>query len=233
MQRAINILILFLISTLVLKLWLEGKLPYYIHPRYTLWAALAAAIVFVAVPLAYVFKRHIHVDEPSKNGKTLNKVIIATLVLAIVIPPMPLSSFTALERFDPAAPPTATISYLLSSPVNPSAQNLTIREWIILLERKDADISAYDGRTVDLVGFLYPNTDRQFYVMRFVVTCCTADATPVGIPVQYTWSPQFKSGDWVEVKGKLSVTHTGSESSVLVIPTSVTAVAQPAIPYIY
>ncbi len=224
---------MFLCSILILKLSWEGKLSYYIHPRYSLWATVAALVTFCVVPLVYIFKRHIHVEQPGRSGRILNRIIIVVLAAALCIPAMPLSSFTASERFDPAAPPTANISYMLGSPVNPNAANLTIREWIILLYRKGADLSAYQGRTVDLTGFLYPNTDRQFYVMRFVVTCCTADATPIGIPVQYTWSPEFKSGDWVEVQGKISVVQTGQEPSVLIVPTSVTAALQPLVPYIY
>jgi len=232
-MRRTTLIVLFLISVYILKLGAEGKLLYYIHPRYVLWALLAAGATLIVVPLAYRYRKSIHTDYPSPSASRVNVIIIVVILAAIFLPATPLQSFTALERFDPGAPAVANISYMLSSPVDPAAQNLTIREWIILLYRQNANLLSYQNRSVDVTGFIYADTDRQFYVMRFVVTCCTADATPVGIPVQYTWSQQFKAGDWVEVKGKISIINQQTSPEAVIVPDSVTAVAQPDIPYIY
>jgi len=47
---------------------------------------------------------------------------------------------------------------------------------------------------------------------RFVITCCAADAYPVGLPVKLTASCQvYPPNTWLEVEGKMITENLGGK----------------------
>ncbi len=130
-------LVMILISVYTLRLVYSGELSYYIHPRYTLWVIGAAVATLAAVALMFFYRKSIHDDI--EGGRKSIFFVIAVLLAALVLPAMPLQSLTASQRFQPGAPLGPSASYLLASPVDINAPDLTIREWIILLYKKGAD----------------------------------------------------------------------------------------------
>ncbi len=214
MRRLFNIdkttLILLLVSVYILLLAKGGGLVYYIHPRYVVWATAAAVVTGVFATLSWWYKSkkgsesHEHSHNNATQSKWQSNITLAVLALAIILPAVPLSSRTVSQRF--------TLD-------KPSQHNLSL-----LLNTKD--VSSLEGSVVTVEGFVYPATDSdQFYVTRFVVACCTADATPVGVLVVYPWHSVLKPNDWVRV--------TGTMHDVTIVPASVERIDQPAQPYLY
>lgn len=96
----------------------------------------------------------------------------------------------------------------------------------------------FEGREISVSGFLYRNNTSSeesspYAVSRFLVQCCTADATPFGILLDPQTQISLPADTWIEVRGKLHVVTYDGKTIIQIIPDSVTPVPQPATPYIY
>jgi hypothetical protein len=56
------------------------------------------------------------------------------------------------------------------------------------------------------VGQFVPDAryNNRYRLMRIKITCCAADATPVGITVMGSIDPKWQHGNWLEVVGPVS-----------------------------
>ncbi|WNS46215.1 TIGR03943 family putative permease subunit [Paenibacillus sp. MMS20-IR301] len=97
--------------------------------------------------------------------------------------------------------------------------------------------SQFAGKEILLSGFLYREPQGQgqtgYAVSRFLVQCCTADATPFGILLQPGTQISLPADTWIEVRGKLAVVLYQGVETLQVVPEAITAVPEPSTPYIY
>lgn len=237
----------------VATLWLAatGQLALYIHPRYVVFTVIVVAIGGVMLVLAFRWvpqagaadelDDHGHqVQQSSVRGRwmaaaSIVLIVVAALVL-LVLPPSTLSSLTATQR---AADTNSlvTSTELDVSLANVDTTNFSVKDWANLF-RQGAGLGYLAGKTATLSGFITPDThDPQhvFNVNRMVITCCAVDAQPVGVPVYAPdWQSQFQANQWVQVTGGfISGAGTASTAAILVSPTAMTAIAEPANPYVY
>ncbi|WP_150266860.1 TIGR03943 family putative permease subunit [Paenibacillus tepidiphilus] len=95
----------------------------------------------------------------------------------------------------------------------------------------------FAGRTVQVTGFLYRERGAggidMFAVSRFLVQCCTADATPVGIMLHPQTPISLPADTWIQVRGKLEVVAYGDGEIMGLVPETISTVPQPATPYVY
>ncbi|WP_187355416.1 TIGR03943 family putative permease subunit ['Paenibacillus yunnanensis' Narsing Rao et al. 2020] len=95
----------------------------------------------------------------------------------------------------------------------------------------------FAGKSVQVTGFLYrekgPGGLETFAVSRFLVQCCTADATPVGILLHPQTPISLPADTWIQVRGKLAVISYGSGDVIGLVPDEIRTVTQPAAPYVY
>ena len=69
---------------------------------------------------------------------------------------------------------------------------------------------------------------------RFVITCCAADAYPVGLPVKILTSRQeYKPDSWLEVKGTIGATTLLGKRQLIINACSLKKIPQPNNPYEY
>jgi uncharacterized repeat protein (TIGR03943 family) len=63
-----------------------------------------------------------------------------------------------------------------------------------------------NGRPVRLTGFVAGSSGRQFQLARFYITCCVADAVPVGVPVDTSGArgASYRKDDWLDVSATLA-----------------------------
>lgn len=96
---------------------------------------------------------------------------------------------------------------------------------------------SFEGKEIIVSGFLYPNETRglekTFAVSRFLVQCCTADATPFGIMMDSETQISLPADTWVEVRGKLHIVQYKGQEIMQISAESITPISQPPIPYIY
>ncbi|UQZ36023.1 TIGR03943 family protein [Paenibacillus sp. PK3_47] len=95
----------------------------------------------------------------------------------------------------------------------------------------------FEGKEIAVTGFLYREGTSagkaSYAVSRFLVQCCTADATPFGILLNPAAQISLPADTWIEVRGKLEiVTHEGREL-IGITPETLTPVPQPSTPYVY
>ncbi|WP_423919615.1 TIGR03943 family putative permease subunit [Frigoribacterium sp. 2-23] len=173
-------------------------------------------------------------------GYGVGTVVTVAIALAVVaLPPATLTSATAGQRDVNASTASlkgTSVSDATSASSAASAR-FSVLDWAGLL-RQTTDLSFYDGKTADIVGFVTPSDsdpDDVFYVSRFVITCCAVDAQPVGVPVYLeNWKNTVSADEWVEVKGGFATNRSrASTDPIALVPTSMEKVGQPSDPYLY
>ena len=96
---------------------------------------------------------------------------------------------------------------------------------------------AYTGQQVKVIGFVTPMPDwpqNVFMISRFVLTCCAADAYPVGLPVQLPASAPVPEADaWLEVSGTMTTASLGGKRQLVVGSATLTPIPTPRNPYEY
>jgi putative membrane protein len=230
------------VATIVLAA--TNQLVLYIHPRYIVFTVVMVAIALVLVVASIITSRPD--DEgapPSRLSQALGVAalgVAAVLAVAmVVLPPATLSAATADQRDINSSAIGASDTDLAEAASAPTAafEAFTVLDWASLL-RQTSDLAFYDGKPVNVVGFITADADdpeNVFYVSRFFVTCCAVDAQPAGVPVYYPgWSSTFDVDDWVQVTGEFVANPSSASTQPLAIdPTQVSPTEQPSEPYLF
>lgn len=95
----------------------------------------------------------------------------------------------------------------------------------------------FEGKEISVSGFLYRDDSETpknaFAIGRFLVQCCTADATPFGMLVDSGKLKSLPTDTWIEVRGKLQVVQYKGQEMMQIRAEAITPIAQPTTPYIY
>lgn len=230
---------------IIATLWLAvtGKLELYIHPRYvpfTVAMALIAASVSLAGFLTVPPEHDPHTEPDNGRHSRLRAAgslltVTAAVVGLLVLPPATLTSAAAKQR---DLNVSGTLSrYQTGKLVDGDPSTFNIRDWASLLRYSPGN-DYFTGKTASLIGFVTADKDDPaniFYVTRFVVTCCTVDAQPVGVPVRLPgWQKQYKPDSWVTVTGGFSPNPARDRSPhILLTSAQITPTPEPQRPYVY
>ncbi|WP_379153862.1 TIGR03943 family putative permease subunit [Paenibacillus sp. sgz5001063] len=95
----------------------------------------------------------------------------------------------------------------------------------------------FEGKSITVTGFLYQSdgegSKKAYAVSRFLVQCCTADATPLGILLDPLTQISLPADTWIEVRGKLHTSTYQGKEVIEITPDHITPVPQPFTPYVY
>lgn len=237
----------------VVSLWLgaEGRLGFYIHPRYNLFTIAMAAIAIVLLVIAVATKRaddhdHDHSHSEGRRGPRQRRLaraetvslgfVVAVVAAVLVLPPATLSSATADNRSSNAVEALGTPEGLDGEGGLEIYETLTVRDWASLLSQNQ-NPSYYRGKPVNTVGIVTASEGSPdvFLLTRFVVTCCAVDAQPVSIPVYMPgWQDEVSVDSWVRIEGGFQPSPSGvSGSPVVIVPLSITDEEVPDEPYLF
>jgi uncharacterized repeat protein (TIGR03943 family) len=231
---------------LLLKLWLTQELFLLIHPNY-MWLTIIAAIlllVFAGVEGMRVAKRRRYFSAAQHATILLpslgSSLLLAVAILGLLISPRPFASDMALQRGV-----NETLRDTRSNPesfrANRKPEDRTLIEWVRTLNVYP-EPDAYNGQTANVTGFVvHPETmaDNYFVVTRFVITCCAADAYPVGLPVKLDGLPEvsdranFKVDQWVQVEGQMVTEELEGQRQLVIASSKITPIDRPKKPYDY
>lgn len=216
------------IAVLLLVAWLRGTLAFYIHPRYTPLVLLCAVVLFLMAGVRMRALSH----NPDGARLTWSHALVALpLLVGVLVPARPLGAETLAGRGLDAAFTSRSIAPATQQIAGePDSWNLW--EWSMALAMQG---DALQGKPVDVVGFVFPDErlgGEAFYVVRYTVTCCAADAAAVALPVRWAEGTALPADTWVQVQGTLGTITRDGQTLPAIFATTVVPVEQPERPYL-
>lgn len=234
------------------RLW-NGSLSFYIHPRFNMLTAVTAVgLIIVGVVYAQQHRKtiihgeevhdhdhhqHDHDHDHDHNITWIGLTILAIpVILGLIVQPRPLGA-NALENRE------INLGSLTSAQAPDSSQlalidtggERNILDWLYLFQRS-SNPADFNGEAVNVIGFVYQD-DRfgaaEFMVSRFTVSCCVADAAPVGLIVRWPETAELTPDTWVEVQGTLQAGEFNGQQMAILVADQVTITETPAQPYLY
>ena len=156
-------------------------------------------------------------------------------MLGLAIEPQVFSSQTALDRGI-----TDFVSLTRSQPQsfrsNSRPEDRSIIDWVRTLNVYP-EPDAYSGQKVKVQGFVIhpPNYSEEYIIIsRFILTCCAADAYPVGLPVKLSQNRSAYPPDtWLEIEGQMITTDLGNKRQLTIEAQTITNIPKPKNPYDY
>lgn len=248
-QRALQALILAGLGVFLLhKLW-SGTLYWYINDRF-FGLVLGAALGFLLLartllPAWSAAPAHVHAngeahDHPEDHDHSHAApawrlwIVALPLILGLFVPARPLGSSALVNKgLNTNAPIAAADGAANQVTLLPEAR--TVLDWVRAFNYAD-DPGVYTGERADVIGFVYHDSslgDGEFMVSRFTVTCCAADATGIGLRVQWPNAAALEGNAWVRVRGPVQPSVYAGRPIPLVVAESVEGVEPPAQPYLY
>jgi putative membrane protein len=100
----------------------------------------------------------------------------------------------------------------------------------------DLFLDTFIGKKIQIIGFVHREdnmTDKQFVVSRFAIQCCSADAAPYGVLIEYDKANNFADDEWVKVIGTLSKTVFNDFEIMKLDVESIEKIEEPGAPYVY
>nr|WP_281371921.1 TIGR03943 family protein [Modestobacter versicolor] len=195
---------------------------------------LAAGVVVVALAATGLLRRpggpragHEH------PGPAVGWLLAAPVAVVLVVAPPALGAYSAARLPTappavPAAPPSPGIGA-----DDPGADHRTMTLLSYTIWSQQPDPSPLADRRVRLVGFVTPREAGGWYLTRFRINCCAADATALRVAV-IDGSAEFAPDQWVEVVGHFTepvVDPVAGYALPAIEPASTRLVPPPAEPY--
>lgn len=96
----------------------------------------------------------------------------------------------------------------------------------------------FEGKEVEMIGQYVPMTTGnprgdRFQAVRMFITCCAADAKPVGVTVQYPQRLKMPEMGWVKITGKPTFPMEGGRRTAILEATKVEPCQAPSEPFVY
>jgi len=245
--RTFQALILVLLGLfLLIGIW-DGTIFHYINQRFVI-LVLSAALGMIGLAQNVLRNRPARSetsfaarDEGDTAGRNIWWVALP-LAFGLLAPVRPLGSTPATSRGVNVYPPQPVIDnfedqVILQIP--PTERSFL--DWLIIFNG-EADPRDYVGEMADISGFVYRDPRlgaNQFFVGSFSVVCCLADATAVGIIVQWEDAVDIKDDEWVRVQGVVDAVRMPDDSQFagrsmpLLQAKSVEIIPEPSQPYLF
>ncbi len=232
---------------LMLKYWLTGKLNLLIHPDYQ-WLVILAGFSFLCIGISKgleiykIYQKHqLYQLTPQVMHFTLfppgwsSTLLLIIAIIGIIIKPQVFTSQTALQLgVSDVIGMTRSQPQSFRSAKPPEQRSLL--EWVRTLHAYP-DPDRYTGQKVKVQGFVIHTptlSDEYMLISRFVITCCAADAYPVGLTVKLPQSRNnFKPDTWLEIEGNMITENLQNKRQLVILATNFKPIEQPENPYEY
>ncbi len=246
-QAIIDCLVLLLWGLVLVRFAVTGKLFLLLHPDY-MWLSNLAAVMLLGLGLIRAFQIWRSLVSPQGLGGVRSEehiallprqistgLLLAMAIFGLTYTPRPFTSETAFQRGI-----TDVLGQTRSRPerfvLSGAPEDRTIVDWIRTLNVYP-EPDAYAEQPVKVSGFVvhmpaWP--EGTFMISRFVLTCCAADAYPVGLPVQLPSGETMPEPDaWLEVTGMMQTGTLDGQRQLIIGSPELTAIPEPRNPYEY
>lgn len=110
-------------------------------------------------------------------------------------------------------------------------------EWFMeILTAVDLYADDFEGKSIEITGFVYRDDTlaaNQFVIGRFAMDCCSADALPYGVLVEYEKAGRYQNDTWLTIRGTIATTRYQEQSVMVIRPERIARSPQPESPYVY
>jgi uncharacterized repeat protein (TIGR03943 family) len=245
LYRFLQALLLFGLFLFLMTKVINNQLTWYINLRFV--TLTIAGIVFLVILVQRLFSEVLrlrrqraghedhHHDGHDHAPSSINLwIMLIPLLIGVLIPARPLdSSAVSAKGLTTSAP---LINSDASSQVfeTPSEQR-NVLDWVKLFYL-EKELSPYIDQQASVVGFVYFDErlpDGQFFVSRFILSCCAADGYAVGMIVEWDQTDTLKQDQWVQVRGPVDAVSFEGNVSPIIRAETVELVSQPDQPYLY
>jgi putative membrane protein len=217
------------IGTMLLRKAWDGQLPLYIHPRYVplIWATALFVLLIGASRLWCVTGA----AQALRGRLGMYGLLLAPVLFGVLIPARPAgSALVDLRQMNSFGRGYRTASALAAG----DSTTWTLLDWMFARYTLTPDEAR--GKPVDVIGFVYraPNQPvGEFYVVRYVLSCCVADRSGVSLPVRWNGAAALHDDQWVRVTGSIELLPGASQPEFMIANAQVTQVEPPKEPYLY
>lgn len=109
--------------------------------------------------------------------------------------------------------------------------------FVEILSTVDLYLDQFVGKKLELNGFVFRQDDfdnNQFIMARFVIQCCSADATPFGVLTSYDHANQLATDSWVNASGTIAKTARSDGRDYMTLQLEkYTVIPEPKEVYVY
>jgi len=219
----------------IVSLFVRHVMTWYINPAYV-WPTTAAGVVLLGLAIFAVAHRTDTAGEGEACctsdacgcGQPSARLwpyvgLCIPLLLAVVFPPRSLASFAALQR----GPEIAGMTTIHGAPtfhrvsLSVDTSTFSLQDWAGALSA-DPNPRDFMGKPVAITGMVLHSSGSvppgYLMVLRFQITCCIADARPVGLVVRDTSRGALKDNQWVKVIGRMGAASYQGQKLAVVEP---------------
>lgn len=249
--RALQALLLLGLGLFFLQKVVSGTLFWYINQRF-MFLVLLAGLGFLGLASLTLAARkpaahaphehgaeahdhdHTHDHAHADNTLKLSLLIAAIpLALGLLVPARPLGSTAIANKgLNVSLPLTASNTQPLQ--LQMASTERTVLDWVRAFNYSE-DAKIYEGQAADVIGFVYhdPELAEGFMLSRFAVTCCSADATAIGVVVAWPGAAQLEENGWVRVQGTVDSVLYAGRATPRITAITLEGIAPPEQPYLY
>lgn len=238
-------------SMLLLKFCWTKEINLLLHPDYV-WLAYTAGFFLMGLGLFKVMQLLRSLNRSSRRAARAQSqatealphfsffpfgsaLMLSVALFGLSFVPQPFASQAALDRGV-----TDTLTLTRSQPQSfrskSRPEERTLTEWVRTLNVYP-EPDAYKDQKAKIEGFVIhvkDQPDNFLMLSRFVITCCAADAYPIGIPVKLKGSRSAYAPDqWLRVQGKMATQALSGKRQLVVVATDLTKIPKPDAPYEY
>jgi uncharacterized repeat protein (TIGR03943 family) len=242
LYRSLQALLLLGLFLFLIGKVMNNQLLWYINQRFI--ALTQIGIVFLAILAQRLFmEAHLARQQQQDEERVHDRpcacfrelwIMLIPLLIGVLIPAKPLDSSAV------SAKGLTTSSPLISSDSSSKlfeteSEQRNILDWVKLFYF-EKDLNPYIGQQASVVGFVYFDNrlpEGQFFVSRFILSCCAADGYAVGMIVEWPDASSLKQDMWVQVMGPVDAVSFDKGISPLIRAEAVDLVPQPDQPYLY
>jgi putative membrane protein len=226
-----------------------NTLPLYVHVRYTPMITITGIILLVMAGVqvwmtlrseAHDHDHHDHDDGHDHAPITWKSpallALLVPVILGLLVPPRALGSAAInTQGFSNTGTGMRTVQTIVDSTSVVDTSQWTLLDYVNALVYKP-DHPQLQGQPIETSGFVWRNADMpegQFYIARFVVSCCSADGLAIYLPVQWEGSNDLPNDSWVRVQGTIGLEEVQGQPAAVIQAAEIIPIEQPAQPYLY
>jgi putative membrane protein len=186
-------------------LWATGESVRYLGPR-TQWVVPVGAIGLTLAAVGYLYATRAESSSRIGLREGLGLVgLVLPVMAAAVLANAQLGALAASNKLSSRGIDSSALARLASRDAKHIGflqLNAAGRD-----EGLTRELGLGEGKSVELTGFV-SSTGRLFTLSRFYITCCVADAVPIGVRVSAgPRGAKLEKDDWIDVTGALARGH--------------------------